>query len=235
MRNSDRFLTAFNRIDHTMRDIVGTKDFMAFYRLVDQAKRKSPLVRKYEDDLRSYADLRNAIVHNRTSTEYVIAEPHTDVVERIEQIDQVLAKPKLVGQLFCKPVLTFETKDSLQQVLKAIDKQKYTQFPVYDERKQFQGLLTTVGITNWLATTMTGDKPDLPKDYPTLKDILHHEKNTENYRFISRSMTIYEAEEIFKTGVERGRRFEALLITEHGQADQKLIGIVTPIDIMKVD
>ena len=47
MRNSDRFLTAFNRIDHTMRDIVGTKDFMAFYRLVDQAKRKSPLVRKY--------------------------------------------------------------------------------------------------------------------------------------------------------------------------------------------
>ena len=48
-------------------------------------------------------------------------------------------------------------------------------------------------------------------------------------------MTIYEAEEIFKIGVERGRRFEALLITEHGHADQKLIGIVTPIDIMKVD
>ena len=125
--------------------------------------------------------------------------------------------------------------DSLQQVLKAIRKQRYTQFPVYDEHKQFQGLLTTVGITNWLATTMTGSMPQLPTDLPTLKDILHHEKNDVNYQFISRYMTIYEAEEIFKIGVERGRRFEALLITEHGHADQKLIGIVTPIDIMKVD
>ena len=56
-----------------------------------------------------------------------------------------------------------------------------------------------------------------------------------NYKFISRYITIYEAEEIFKQGVERGRRFEALLITEHGKPHQKLIGIVTPIDIMKVD
>ena len=103
-----------------MRDIVEAKDFIAFYRLIDQAKKKSPLVRKYEDDLRSYADLRNAIVHNRTSMEFVIAEPHTEVVERIEHIDQVLAKPKLVGQLFRKRVLTFQTTDSLKHTLKAI-------------------------------------------------------------------------------------------------------------------
>lgn len=82
MRNSDRFLTAFNRIDHAMKDIVGAKDFIAFYRLIDQAKKKSPLVRKYEDDLRSYADLRNAIVHNRTSMDYVIAEPHLEEIGR---------------------------------------------------------------------------------------------------------------------------------------------------------
>lgn len=232
MQNSDRFLTAFNRIDHTMRDIVEAKDFTAFYRLIDQAKKKSPLVRKYEDDLRSYADLRNAIVHNRTSMEFVIAEPHTEVVERIEHIDQVLAKPKLVGQLFRKRVLTFQTTDSLKHTLKAIRKQRYTQFPVYEGRK-FRGLVTTVGITNWLATSVVSNR--LASHIPTLKDILHHEKNTQNYRFISRYMTIYEAEEIFKLGVERGRRYEALLITEHGRPHQKLIGIVTPIDIMKVD
>ena len=55
------------------------------------------------------------------------------------------------------------------------------------------------------------------------------------YKFVSRYITIYEAEGIFKQGVERGRRFEVLLITEHGKPHQKLIGIVTPIDIMKVD
>ncbi|WP_249661526.1 CBS domain-containing protein [Lysinibacillus fusiformis] len=230
--NSDRFLTAFNRIDHRLRDIVGSKDFTPFYRLIDQAKKKEVLVKKYEDDLRSYADLRNAIVHHRTSINYVIAEPHTDVVERIEYIDATLAKPMLVGQMFRKRVLVFQENDSLKHVLKVIHQRKYTQFPVYFN-KQFRGLITTVGITNWLASKMGGDH--LPKRIPTLHDILMHEKNRVNYKFVSRYITIYEAEEIFKQGVERGRRFEALLITEHGKPHQKLIGIITPLDIVKID
>ncbi|WP_144789240.1 CBS domain-containing protein [Lysinibacillus fusiformis] len=230
--NSDRFLTAFNRIDHRLRDIVGIKDFTPFYRLIDQAKKKEVLVKKYEDDLRSYADLRNAIVHHRTSINYVIAEPHTDVVERIEYIDATLAKPMLVGQMFRKRVLVFQENDSLKHVLKVIHQRKYTQFPVY-LNKQFRGLITTVGITNWLASKIGGDY--LPKGIPTLHDILMHEKNRVNYKFVSRYITIYEAEEIFKLGVERGRRFEALLITEHGKPHQKLIGIITPLDIVKID
>ncbi|MER1986524.1 MAG: CBS domain-containing protein [Solibacillus sp.] len=232
MRNSDRFLTAFNRIERSIRVIAGMKEHRPFYRVLEQAKKNSPLVRKYESDLRAYADLRNAIVHNRTSPEFVIAEPHKKVVDQIEKIDEMLAKPKIVGQLFKKRVLAFQMTDSLHETLHAVRKQKYTQFPVYDSKK-FKGLLTTVGITNWLASSMLG--PHLPRRVPTLGDILHHEKNETNYKFISRFLTIYEAEEIFKEGVERGRRFEALLITEHGKPHQKLLGIVTPIDIMKVD
>lgn len=231
-QNSDRFLTAFNRIDHRLRDIIGAKDFLPFYRLVDQAKKKDVLVRKYEDDLRSYADLRNAIVHHRTSMEYVIAEPHPDVVEKIEYMDTTLAKPTLVGQMFRKKVYVLQESDSLKYVLKVIRNRKYTQFPVY-HKEQFKGLVTTVGITNWLATTMDGNQ--MLKHNPTMHDILLHEKNKVNYKFVSRYITIYEAEEIFKQGVERGRRFEALLITEHGRPQEKLIGIITPLDIMKVD
>lgn len=232
MKNSDRFLTAFNRIERSVRKIAGVKEHRAFYRVLDQAKKNSPLIRKYEEDLRAYADLRNAIVHNRTSTEFVIAEPHTNVVEKIEHIDQMLAKPKRVGQLFKKRVLTFQITDSLYDALNVIRRQKFTQFPIY-EGKEFKGLVTTVGIANWLAISMRG--PHLPRRIPTLGDILHHEKNDTNYKFISRLVTIYEAEEIFKQGVECGRRFEALLITTYGKPHQKLLGIVTPIDIMEVD
>ena len=54
-KNSDRYLTAFNRIDHKMRDVVGVRDYLSFYRLIDQAKKKGFLIKKYEDDLRAYA------------------------------------------------------------------------------------------------------------------------------------------------------------------------------------
>ncbi|WPK12882.1 hypothetical protein R6U77_04020 [Lysinibacillus louembei] len=229
--NSDRFITAFNRIDHTLREIADVKEYMPFYRLLDRARRKNPLVQKYEDDLRAYADLRNAIVHHRTSIDFVIAEPHIQVVEEIEAIDAALAKPKLVGQLFRKHVTAFQTTDSLTYMLKVIRKRKYTQFPIYTGQ-QFQGLITTVGITNWLATSM--GKGNWAK-HVTLQDILFHERKLKNYKFISKAMTVYEAEEIFKQGVERGQRYEALLITEHGRPHQKLIGMVTPIDIMEID
>ena len=79
--------------------------------------------------------------------------------------------------------------------------------------------MTTLGITNWLATSMEG--AHFPRTTPMLQDILHYEKNEGNYKFISRYITIYEAEEIFKQGVERGLRFEAFLITEHGKPHQK--------------
>ena len=90
-----------------------------------------------------------------------------------------------------------------------------------------------MGITNWLATSTAGTH--FLRRIPILQDSLHHEKNEVNYKFISRYITIYEAEEVFKHRVERGRRFEALLITEHGKPHQKLIGIIKLIDIMKVD
>lgn len=232
LKNSERFLHAFNRITVTLRKIAGVKEYLPFFRLIDLSKKKSVLVRKYEDDLRAYADLRNAIVHHRTSAEFVIAEPHIEVVRKIERIDRVLAKPKLVGQVFKKSVYTFQSNDSLAYALEIIRKRKFTQFPVY-EGKEFRGLITTVGITNWFASNLT--QSNAINDMPTLGDILRHEKNRINYKFISKYITIYDAEEIFKQGVERGKRFEALLITENGKQHQKLLGMVTPIDIMKVD
>ncbi|KGR89753.1 hypothetical protein CD30_15500 [Ureibacillus massiliensis 4400831 = CIP 108448 = CCUG 49529] len=233
VKNSDRFLIAYNRITYTLRDMIGTKEHVPFYRLIEQAKKKSVLVRKYEDDLRTFGDLRNAIVHHRTSAEFVIAEPHLKVVHKIEHIDHVLTKPKLVGQAFHKKVLTLQTTDSIKYLLQVIRQKKFTQFPVY-AKEEFKGLVTTVGITNWLASTIEAEQ-HIPNKRWSLNDILHHEKNRVNYKFVSRYMTIYDAEEMFKQGVERGKRYEALLITEHGKPYQKLIGMVTPIDIMKVD
>lgn len=230
--NVERFIAAFNRIERTLREIVEAKAFMPFYRLLNEAKKKNPLVRKYEDELRVYADLRNVILHNWVSVEHVIAEPYIAVVEKIEMIDEALAKPKTVGNLFRKQVRTFQMDDSLASTLKVIHKRKYTQFPVYEGR-QFKGLVTTVGITNWLAKSMQGQY--LPKHVPTLRDILHHEKGEVNYRFIGRHMTVYEAEEIFENNIGRGCRIEALLVTEHGRPHQKLIGIVTPMDMLTID
>lgn len=230
-RNSDRFVTAYNRIDQLMKNVIGTQEHMAFYRLIDYAKKKNAVIRKYEADLREYGDLRNAIVHNRTSMEFAIAEPHEDVVLKMEEIETALKTPITVGSMFRTNVTMFQQTDSLSYALRVIKDKKYNQFPVYDGT-QFKGLITPVGITMWMASKV--ESKDVSRSRTTLGEILAHENDRENHQFIAKQESVYEALEIFKTAVTRGRRLEALLITEDGKPNNKLIGIVTPMSLMKI-
>lgn len=231
-RNSDRFISAYNRIDQEMKSIIGSSDHHSFFRLIDMAKKKSAVIRRHEADLREFGDLRNAIVHHRTSVEYVIAEPHDDVVAKMEEIEQALMHPHSVGETFKRDVLTFQIGDSLSYALKIIRERKFNQFPVF-LGSEFKGLVTPVGITAFLASNIHEDTISLRKT--TLEDILIHETKRANHRFISRETSAYVAEEMFKTELSRGHRLEALLITEDGEPSNELVGIITPFDILKLN
>jgi predicted transcriptional regulator len=224
IRNSDRFLTAFHRIEQSMKEIIGTNDHLSFYKLVELSKRKNAIVRRYEEDLKEYATLRNAIVHHQTSTEYAIAEPHDEIVQALETIDEALAKPVTVGEMFERKVSTLQAKDTLRDALIMIRDKQFTQIPVYDDNV-FVGLLTAVGITFWLTVHVENEI------FPEMTVESTHAKKKENHLFVPREMSIFEAEELFKDAMAKGKRLEALLITDK----DGLVGIVTPLDLMKIE
>lgn len=232
VRNSDRFIVSYNRLDQLMKDLIGTNEHMAFFRLIDFAKKKNAIIRRYEADLREYGDLRNAIIHHRTSLEFAIAEPHDEVVTKMEEIESALAKPITVAQMFQTNVTIFQETDSLSYALKVIKDKKYNQFPVYSG-KIFKGLVTPVGITMWMARKV--DSESFSRKRTMLAEILAHEGNRDNHRFIQAEASVFEAVEIFKSSVVKGRRLEALLITEDGKSSDKLIGIITPMSLLKIE
>lgn len=230
-RNSDRFTYAYNRIEKSMEKISGLNNYMPFSRLIDKTKHMNAIIRKFEQDLREFSDLRNAIVHHRTGAEYAIAEPHDDIVELIEYIDRELSKPVTVGDMFIRKVHTLQGSDKLATGLKLIRERRFNQIPIYENRK-FIGLITATGITYWLADKMLDEI--ISREMPTLLDIYDHEKQKKTYQFIDRNLSVYEAEEYFKKAVANGKRLEALLITESGRPEEKLLGIITPLDLMEI-
>jgi len=232
VRNSDRFIFAFNRIEKSMEKISGLNNYMPFSRLIDKSKHLNAVIRKFEQDLRKCGELRNAIVHNQTNIEYAIAEPHEDIVELIEYIDLELSKPVTVGDIFLRKVHTLQATDILAAGLKLIREKKFNQIPIYQSNK-FIGLVTATGITYWLADNMTDEM--ISREMPTLLDIYSHEKQKNTYRFIRMDLSVYAAEEYFKKFVAEGKRLEALLITENGRPEEKLLGIITPLDLMKIE
>lgn len=230
--NSDRFIIAYNRIEKAMQDLTGIDNYMPYFRLIDRAKKMNVVIRKFETDLREFGELRNAIVHNRTKADYAIAEPHDEIVRQMEGIAEKLTKPITVGDMFRRKVHSLQVTDSLAAGLRLIREMKFNQIPIYDNAK-FIGLVTANGITYWMADEMTEEI--ISREMPTLLDILNHEKQKNTFQFIKSALSIYEAEDFFKKAVTGGRRLEALLITQSGGPDEKLIGIITPLDLLRVE
>lgn len=227
--NSDRFLIAFNQIEETIKEFVASKEYITFSKSVELAKRKNSTIRQYEDDLRKYAELRNAIVHHTTSSEHAIAEPHKDVVEAIEKLAELITQPVTVGTTFVRDVFTFEAKDSLSKVLEFFKQKDVMPVPIY-QNDRFLGIITPRGMTRWLADAM--GKGRIPWKKTTMGDILKHESNGNNYRFIASKTPIPEAEEIFKEAAAGGHILEAILITRLGKKEEPLTGIITPLDLI---
>lgn len=232
----ERFLAAYHSIEQTLRRMTGTQDTRESFRhLVDQTARENAVVRRFRDDLGEFGELRNAIIHERVSPDYLIAAPLPETVTRIEEIARLLADPPLVYPMFRKEVVVFSFGDPLGNVFRAMRSTGFSQFPVYDEGV-YQGLLTDGGIAAWVARfTLSQDKSGASLLDVPVSEVLAAEKNSQRARFVSRRTTVYEVQEVFRGNSKREKwRVSAVLITDSGRPDDRLLGIVTPSDIVSI-
>jgi hypothetical protein len=64
--NATRFVDAFHTIEKDLRRRTNAGPDVRFYKLVDLVAPKDALVARHQVDLKEWADLRNAIVHEKT-------------------------------------------------------------------------------------------------------------------------------------------------------------------------
>lgn len=89
------------------------------------------------------------------------------------------------------------------------------------------------GITNWLTSKVKYDL--ISFEETRVSNLLYVDELAGTYRFVSRRNTIYEAKDYFVQAANQGKKLEALLITESGESNQALLGIVTHCDLAEFD
>lgn len=229
-RNSERFLTAFNRIEKKLRAIIKNGRNISFSKMVRMLKNADAIVGRYSDDLLEFAELRNAIVHNKIDISHAIAEPHDSVVKQIELIEKELLEPRKVSPQFIKKVISFQQNEPLTHLLALLHEKHITKFPIY-HKEEFRGLISQRAIAFWLAGSMYQEDKLLSNT--KIVDVLKYATH-DNYQFITADTSVFEAIEILRKQSVQGKRLEALLITKSGKAHEKLIGIVTNLDIIRM-
>jgi predicted transcriptional regulator len=227
---SERFEVAFNKIHLKLKELGEGKGSDSFVDLLQQTSRKHMIIQKYFSELRQFARLRNAIVHEKIRMEYYIAEPHMEIVEQIEQICAELYEPTLAMEIASKPVVCFHPFTSIKEVLNTIEKTTFNQFPVYDSANHFHGLVTEDGVAKCLSSHISGNTISLSG--LTVETILGFEKQR-NVAFVNDKENVYEIEHIFEKFRRKNQKLEAVLITKDGTANDKPLGIITSWDLIK--
>jgi len=132
---------------------------MAFRTAVDLFAKRHPWWTDAEA-LRTFAALRNFLVHEKTAPFAYPAVPSAAAVEEIEAIRARLTDPPRAGEVFGRAVLTLSVHDTLFQALAVMRERGVPVFPVFEDDR-FRGLLTETGITRWLAAHAEGEPINL--------------------------------------------------------------------------
>jgi len=230
MLNSDRFLYAFNSIQSCLKKLLCEKKETSFYILVDKASNSNHVVRRLNFTLKEFADLRNAIVHERTDG-HVIAEPNNKAVEEIEHIKSLLLDQPKVIPIFQGNVFDLSVGDTIAVAVKTMFEKGYSQVPIY-EHGIFKCLLTTNTIARWLGAMVKNDIFSLTETY--ISEVIKYTENEDNFKFLTRNSTLFDVLERFQEYERKGKRLEAILISNNGKTNEALLGIITIWDLPKI-
>ncbi|HAQ07887.1 MAG TPA: hypothetical protein DCR24_10315 [Bacillus bacterium] len=212
--------------------MVGKTESDAFVELLYAGHKRYSLIRKYKSDLHQFAKLRNAIVHEKVNSDYYIAEPHIEVVERIEEISKEFEKPQTALSIATSPVFYYYEDAYLKDVLKVINKFDFTRFPIYDKDDKYIALLTSTEIIQWMSQHFSSEV--IHFEDVRVKELL---SNGKNYfvTFVTEQASLYDIEELFERYHTRGKKLQAVIITETGDRHGKPIGVITPWDLLDSD
>jgi len=182
------------------------------------------MIRRYAETLREYAELRNAIVHQRDSDMEVIAEPTDRVTQDIEQIAAILSAEHALLDYASRPVQTVSPSASIRDAYELLAGLESTKLPVY-ENGCYAGLLTMEAIAHW------GIYRDSPDD--TVASIMSMGLSS-RVIILPRTESVDAAVRAFEKAMNDGRKSPAILITEHGSTQEKPLGILTCYDLPKI-
>jgi hypothetical protein len=230
MDRTQQFLNLFNSLEQFLRDSTDSRREVPFGSLIGRAANKNAAVRRHDDDLREFADLRNAIVHEHPRG-HVIADITQEALDEFSAIVDQITAPKLVYPLFQRDITVYREDDQLGRAVKDLWESGHSQVIV--RVGKMLTLLSSAGITRWLGKQVDGKCIDLSD--ASVGDALAFEQEG-GIAFLPRYAPVDEARELFLSFPTRHQqRLRAVVITEHGRPSEAPLGILTASDLVELE
>ncbi|MBQ9885413.1 MAG: CBS domain-containing protein [Lachnospiraceae bacterium] len=178
-------------------------------------------------------NVRNLMQHNISFPESFTIEPTDEMIELLSDTIYRIKNPTKCLTIATKfKDIYWRTMDShVVNTMRAMKENGYSHVPILANNK-VAGIFSENSVFNYL---LSNDVPALSEDlrFKDIKDFLSLQgRKSHRYIFVDRNTYLPEAEEIFENAFRKGERIAMILITENGSPRDKLLGVVTALDIL---
>ena len=224
---SSRYLDAFNAIEKWLRDQTPESEHFDFPTLIDAVSQRNHCVQRHAGKLKDLNRFRNFVVHDFSKNK-AMAVPTKWVADLISDVRKELLSPEPLLSFAAKPVATCRPSDPITLAVTKMREGKFSQIPVCEEACCVD-LLTAETIARWLSAELLANGGLVEEQ--TISEVLTHQEDTDNHTFVARSANVDDALAAFESFMARGKRLDAVLITQNGRSTEGLLGIVTINDV----
>ena len=229
MKRSEEFISLYNQVADHLSKTIGDPCRQPFYRMIEEAADRDPVIATHKSRLKAFGDLRNAIVHYKGFPKEVIAEPSEAALSSFKRVAHYIFSPPKLIPIFKQELRIFNPADKLADVLSHMKAKDFSQVVVKtDDAISF---VTTEGIAQWLTHQIEDDLISI--NDTTLSDILPYEI-PDSFIVMDQNKTLDHARLAFEKSLESKKaRLYCIVITNDGKITGNLLGIVTPWDIIE--
>lgn len=230
---ADELLNLYNEIDHFLRKEYKQDKFADHSFLIQELAAKNPVIARHQQVMRAVAQIRNSLVHNPIpAVAQPIIQPDAQLVKTYSDIRTALLNPmKAMSIAIPSQQLFTSTLDApLSKVIRAMDKNIFTHVPIIENDKMV-GIFSENTLLSYFAdageTIVTDDMK--MADFKDFLPLASH--RGEKFVFLPRNASLSRVYEVFNEAIKVRHRIGMIFVTEHGKADEKLLGIITAWDL----
>lgn len=232
--NSEKFINIYNELDNYMRKQLNSDEWTTHTDLIKKITEKNKIFKRYKHELKSFANLRNAIIHNPdTLSAKTIAEPHDNIVKKYREIkNYVMNPPNALDTIAINTnnIYTTQMDAMALNVMREMNKNTYTHVPVV-ENGHLVGVFSENTIFSYIVKNedVIIESEMLIKEFADFIPLNNHE--SEYFVFVPKNTLVTEIEEMFQNGLKDKKRISVIFITQNGKENEKLLGLITAWDL----
>ena len=189
---------------------------------------------EYSEILNTLREIRNALVHTDFNVDGNVGLVVTDDgINAIEEIIEKIKNPKLVSDVYSSNLKYCHLDDSVIDVLTMMAEYHYSHIPVLTSNNKIIGVFSENTIFSTLANngSISLDGNTKIRDFYQYIPIDQH--TAECFDFIGVNDKLYIAKDKFANPIINDKKLVALFVTIDGKSDRKILGILTPWDVIK--